>query len=71
MQKHDLHKEHVNDDGANDLSNCVPACYSCNSQKWKFCFEDWYNESNKSYTEDRINKIHIWLKIDFRRYLES
>lgn len=28
MQKHDLHKEHVNDDGANDLSNCVPACYS-------------------------------------------
>src|SRR5690606_38357784 len=29
----DLHKEHVDHEGSNDISNCVPSCKSCNSKK--------------------------------------
>jgi 5-methylcytosine-specific restriction endonuclease McrA len=66
-----LHKEHVDHDGANDLSNCVPACRSCNSQKWKYEFEQWYNENNEKYTKERYLKIKKWLESDYKTYIEK
>jgi len=33
QQEHCLHREHVDHEGLNDLSNCVPACRSCNASK--------------------------------------
>ncbi|MGV2887134.1 hypothetical protein [Paenibacillus taichungensis] len=36
---HDLHKEHYDDDGANDLSNCIPSFVGRNSEKWVFDYE--------------------------------
>lgn len=57
----DLHKEHVEHNGANDITNCVPSCKSCNSQKWEYELDDWYNESNPAYSISRYKKIVEWL----------
>jgi len=65
-----LHKEHVHHDGADDLSNCVPACRSCNSQKWEYEFEEWYNEDNLRFSIKRFNIIIAWLNEDYKRYIE-
>lgn len=64
----DFHKEHVNHEGMNDLSNCIPSCKNCNSQKWEFPLEDWYNEDNPVYNKKRLNKIHKWLNEDWKKY---
>lgn len=60
----DFHKEHVYHDGANDISNCVPSCKSCNSQKWIIPLEEWYSETNEKYTVERLHKINKWLNED-------
>ncbi len=70
LKNFDLHKEHVNHNGANDLSNCVPACYSCNSKKWIYEFEDWYNEGNEIFSQYRLDKIYKWLSNDYKIYLD-
>ncbi|WP_143786577.1 MULTISPECIES: HNH endonuclease [Paenibacillus] len=64
--KSDLHREHVDDNGANDLSNCIPACVSCNSQKWKFGLEEWYAIENPIYSELRYKRIVKWLDSDYK-----
>ncbi|WP_053434739.1 HNH endonuclease [Sporosarcina globispora] len=56
-----LNMEHVDDDGANDITNCVPACKSCNSKKWTFELNEWYNTDNPVYSKRRYNKIIKWL----------
>lgn len=61
-----FHKEHVDHDGKNDISNCVPSCKSCNSKKWKYKFEDWYSQSNNIYDEGRLIKILKWLNGDYK-----
>jgi hypothetical protein len=66
-----LHKEHVIYNGANDLSNCVPSCRSCNSQKWEFELTEWYNINNINYSQDRFDKINSWLNSDYKKYIKS
>ncbi|MGG0667793.1 HNH endonuclease signature motif containing protein [Lederbergia citrisecunda] len=56
-----LHKEHVEHNGANDITNCVPACKGCNSQKWEFEMNEWYNKDNPVYDIKRYNRIVQWL----------
>lgn len=58
---HLLHKEHVEHNGANDITNCVPACRECNSKKWEFDLNKWYNKDNPIYSKRRYNKIVKWL----------
>ncbi|MCP1159279.1 HNH endonuclease [Bacillus infantis] len=65
----DLHKEHVIHMGANDLSNCVPSCQKCNSSKWAKEFNDFYNLSNPTFTEKRLEKIIKWLEEDHKKYI--
>jgi hypothetical protein len=67
----DFHKEHVIHNGADDLSNCIPSCQSCNCQKWEFQLEEWYNESNPNFTQERLNKIYKWLQFDYKLYIEE
>lgn len=62
----DLHKEHVFQSGTNDLSNCIPACKNCNSQKSNFEFENWFNEENVNFTYERLNKIIKWTEEDYK-----
>lgn len=64
-----LHKEHAIFDGANDLSNCVPACQECNSEKYKDNFDEWYNKQNIKYDEKRYDKIVNWLYEDYKKFI--
>lgn len=70
----DFHKEHVDHIGANDLSNCVPSCRSCNSSKHDFELEEWYRENNQmceSFSYERFLKIIKWLTEDYIKYINS
>jgi hypothetical protein len=67
----DLHKEHVIDQGRNDLKNTVPSCQSCNSSKHTSSLNNWYNENNPNYTYERYLKICKWLKEDYKNYIKK
>jgi HNH endonuclease len=71
LQGNNLHKEHVLNYGANDLSNCVPACKECNSNKWLHEFEAWYTVSNERYSKERYEKIISWLQSDYKQYIQQ
>jgi hypothetical protein len=62
-----LHREHVNHEGANDLSNCIPSCRDCNSRKWKFTIEEWYCPDNETFTKERLQTIMNWLEGDYEK----
>jgi HNH endonuclease len=66
----DLHKEHVIADGRNDLKNCVPSCWRCNSSKWRYSLNNWYNENNPNYTYERYKFIYNWIRYDCKKYIE-
>lgn len=61
-----LHKEHFDHNGSNGLDNCVPACKNCNSQKYTFKFEEWYNKDNPIFNIERYNKIIKWINGDYK-----
>lgn len=69
--KQDLHKEHKDHDGSNDLSNCIPACRLCNSTKHDKDFDEWYNNSNPNYTQERYDKIIKWTTEDYKKYIKQ
>lgn len=71
VYKNYLHKDHADHEGANDLSNCVPACKSCNSSKHVFILSVWYDEKNINFEESRLEKIYSWLNKDFYECLDS
>jgi hypothetical protein len=64
----DFHKEHVLHDGANDLSNCIPSCKTCNSSKHTENLEVWYTKDKSIFSKDRLNRIHKWLNEDWKLY---
>jgi hypothetical protein len=61
MYNEQFHKEHVIHNGSNYIDNCVPACTSCNVTKNIKEFNEWYNEDNPNFTEDRLDKIVKWM----------
>jgi hypothetical protein len=65
----DFHRDHADHNGENDLSNCIPACKSCNCQKWEYEFYEWYNEENPNFTYERLEKILKWLNGDYKLYI--
>lgn len=67
----DLHKDHLVNDGRNDLKNCVPACMSCNSSKGEQSLNNWYNCSNEAYSYERYHQIYLWIRYDCHRYLKK
>ncbi|MCE5220163.1 MAG: HNH endonuclease [Clostridium sp.] len=68
--KEQLHKDHVDNEGYNDIRNCVPACKNCNSNKWAFPMEEWYKKQD-FYNEDNIIKINKWCDGDYKKYIEN
>ena len=70
LKLQELHKEHVDDKGANDLSNCVPSCRPCNSKKHTYSLEEWYNKGNPIFLQERLDKILKWLNKDYKLYIE-
>jgi len=71
IQKCDLNKEHVIDDGRNDIKNCIPSCGSCNFSKHKKTLNEFYNPTNKDYTYERYYKIYMWLRYDCKKYIQK
>jgi len=69
LRKEDLQKEHVIHDGINDLSNCIPACKSCNSSKHESTLDEWYNSDNPNFTEEKYNKIIQWITEEYKQYI--
>jgi hypothetical protein len=67
----DFHKEHAVYNGPNDLSNCVPSCQSCNSEKNVKSLEFWYNPNNPKFSEERYNKLIQWLQGDYLRLFKN
>jgi hypothetical protein len=67
----DFHKEHIIDDGKNDLSNCVPSCQSCNSSKREYSLHTWYNPQNPFYDKDRYHKLYLWIRYDYKKYIKK
>lgn len=64
-QGHYFHKEHAINEGSNDITNCVPSCRDCNSEKNTLDFDDWFNKGwNQKYTQERFDKIVKWLTED-------
>ncbi|WP_125477275.1 HNH endonuclease [Paenibacillus sp. LK1] len=59
-----LHRDHFESDGENDISNCVPGCISCNSSKKKHSFYDWYVKEKYFFSETRYRKIISWIDYD-------
>lgn len=67
----DFHKEHVDHDGANDLSNCVPACKECNCRKSTLSIGEWYTQENEliNYDYNKLKKIYKWVNEDYKKYM--
>lgn len=70
-KKTDLHKEHVEHEGSNDISNCVPSCRDCNSSKRSADFEEWYRYRDDIFDEGRYMKIMKWLKEGYKLVQET
>ncbi|QKS55958.1 HNH endonuclease [Paenibacillus barcinonensis] len=69
--KKDLHKDHLINDGRNDLKNCVPACAICNSSKGELSFNNWYNvDTHSSFLYERYYKIYLWIRYDYAKYIK-
>ena len=71
LQKIDFHKEHVIDDGRDDIKNCIPSCQICNSSKRESSLNTWYNQENPNYTRERYLKIYNWIRYDCKKYIEK
>jgi len=69
-EKQSLHKEHVDDNGYNDLRNCVPACRRCNSGKHIFDLEEWHRKQ-KFFSTDRLIEIIWWTVEGYKKYIED
>lgn len=65
----DFSRDHADDDGANDLSNCLPSCSSCNSRKWKHDMLKWYKRQ-KYFSQQKLTTIELWLSTDFKKYIK-
>ena len=65
-----LHKEHVDNIGYNDLRNAVPACKYCNSQKHDSNMEDWYRKQ-EFFAEKRLQFIYWWVNEGYKDYIED
>jgi hypothetical protein len=65
-----LHKDHADPNGSNDLSNCIPSCKICNSEKHDSKWDEWYTPNNKHYEEEKYNKIEQWLNEEYKKYIK-
>jgi hypothetical protein len=64
-----LHMDHVDPNGANDLSNNIPACKSCNGRKNTYSLVEWFQKNDVGFNIDRLNKIYKWLDEDYKLYI--
>lgn len=68
LYKQKLHKDHADHEGANDLSNALPSCRSCNDRKWIFPMEEWFRKQN-FFTEEKLEFINWWVIEGYKDYI--
>lgn len=69
---HQLHKEHVDDEGHNDIRNCATACRSCNSIKKNKTIEQLFKLNIiENFTLERYNNILNWINKGYKNYIEN
>ncbi len=72
QNNHQFHKEHVDNDGYNDLRNCVPSCTQCNSTKKKKSIEELMSKNIiVEFTQDKYNKIIWWTTEGYKNYIKE
>lgn len=65
-----LHMEHVDDEGYNDVRNCVPACRSCNSGKCRKTIDEFMETGFvEGFTQDKYDKIIKWTTEEYKKYI--
>ncbi|MER2060879.1 MAG: HNH endonuclease [Niallia sp.] len=64
VYRNKLHKEHVDHEGNNDISNCIPSCKGCNCSKHTSDMVDWFTGKKEIYNKDRLVKIFNWINGD-------
>jgi hypothetical protein len=65
-----LHKDHVDNEGYNDIRNGIPACKGCNDRKLTFDIEEWFKKQ-KFFSEDKLNKIIWWITEGYKDCIEE
>lgn len=65
-----LHKDHVDNEGYNDLRNAVPACRMCNDFKHQYNMEEWFREQD-FFNEGRLQFIYWWISEGYKDYIEN
>jgi hypothetical protein len=65
-----LHKEHVDCNGSDDLGNCVPSCKRCNTSKHQFDIEEWYKKQ-EFFSEEKLDKIYKWLNEEYKLHIQE
>lgn len=67
-----FHKEHVDDNGYNDVRNCVPACSNCNSVKQNRTIDELINNNIiTNFTNENYDKIKLWCEEKYKEYIEN
>jgi len=70
--KQTFHKEHVDDDGYNDIRNCVPSCQSCNSTKGNKTIDELFQLGFiKNFSKVKYNKIVWWITEGYKDVIET
>jgi len=69
LTKIDLCRDHVIDNGRNDIKNCIPSCNLCNDSKKQKTLNKFYNSNNPNYTYERYFRIYQWLRYDYKKYI--
>jgi 5-methylcytosine-specific restriction endonuclease McrA len=70
IYKQRLHRDHVFNKGSNKVDNCVPACKTCNTSKKEKELNEWFNDSNPHFTNERLIKINKWINDDWRIFIK-
>lgn len=65
-----LHKDHIDYEGYNDLRNATPCCQNCNSSKSQDDMEKWFREQ-KFFSEEKLQFIYWWVAEGYKEYIDD
>lgn len=67
-----FHKDHVDHNGANDLSNCVCGCTQCNTTKRQMNIDELFESGIISqFTIEKLGRIKWWVIEGYKDYIED
>lgn len=69
LTQYDFCKDHAENNGANDITNCVPACFDCNTKKNTLEMLEFMEINNINF--NNLDKILQWLSEDCYKYIEE